>query len=56
MKLTGLHWAVKRQNSKIVKLLLKYGSNVDAKDLINRTSLYIAASLNNVKILSILLL
>lgn len=47
--MTGLHWAAKRGSVNIVKLLISYNSDVDAKDLVDRTALYIAADYTNGK-------
>lgn len=40
--MTGLHWAAKRDHPKIVQVLIDYGADVDARDIIGRTPLYFA--------------
>lgn len=50
---TGLHWAVKRGNLEMMKLLLDKKSNPDSQDQAKRTPLHFAAkknSLNAVKV------
>ncbi|CAI2360714.1 unnamed protein product [Moneuplotes crassus] len=52
---TGLHWAAKRGYSKIVRLLIKYGANINLKDVSGRTALYIACKYNHHDIVRTLL-
>lgn len=40
--MTGLHWAAKRNLTVISKILIKYGSDIQKKDILNRSSLDIA--------------
>ena len=40
MGLTGLHWAVKRSNLEVVKVLIETGFDVDLYDKLNKTPLY----------------
>lgn len=40
--MTGLHWAAKRGFANLVKILIQYNADVDAKDIVDRTPLYIA--------------
>lgn len=42
LKMTGLHWAAKRNLMKIAKLLLRNNANINARDILNRTCLDIA--------------
>ncbi|CAD8069938.1 unnamed protein product [Paramecium sonneborni] len=40
--MTGLHWAAKRGFPNLVKILIQHNADVDAKDIVYRTPLYIA--------------
>lgn len=40
--MTGLHWAAKRGFPSLVKILIQHNADVDAKDIVYRTPLYIA--------------
>ena len=42
LKMTGLHWAAKRNLIEIAKLLLRYNANPNTRDILNRTCLDIA--------------
>ena len=55
MHQTALHWAAKRDQPEIIKLLLARGAIVDAKDMGNRTPLIIASKCGNVKSVKVLL-
>lgn len=50
---TPLHWASKRGYSRIVLLLIDYGSKLESKDLMGRTPLYLAAEMNNRDIIKV---
>jgi ankyrin repeat protein len=50
-----LHFAAKRDNVDLIKLLIRYKADVNAKDLNGRTPLYHAAMMNNVNAVSVLL-
>ena len=50
-----MHIAAKRNNPELIKLLLKYKADVNAKDMNGRTPLFVAANMNNVNAVSILL-
>ena len=54
-KQTALHWAVLREHSDIVKILIAKKANVNAQDVVGRTPLFHAAKLSNLKILKLLL-
>jgi ankyrin repeat protein len=43
LRKTGLHWAVMRNHKEIVKLLIRGGAHLTARDEIGRTPLYMAA-------------
>lgn len=45
--LTALHWAVKREDLRMVELLLGWGADVNAVDMLNRTALYLAVKRNS---------
>lgn len=51
----GLHWACKRDNFEVLKLLLDAGCFVDSRDFAGRTPLYIAGRYNSMSCASILL-
>ncbi|CAK77137.1 unnamed protein product (macronuclear) [Paramecium tetraurelia] len=60
--MTGLHWAAKRGFPNLVKILIQHNADVDAKDIVYRTPLYIAtdyahgkASAKYIEIIQILL-
>lgn len=40
--MTALHWACKKGYYDLAQLLLKYHSDVDGIDILNRTPLYLA--------------
>ena len=50
-----MHFAAKRNNPDLMKLLIHYKSDVNARDLNGRTPLFYAAMMNNVKAVAILL-
>ena len=37
MFLTALHWAVKRGNEAAARILISFGANFEAKDIVNIT-------------------
>ena len=47
MKKTALHWAIRRNHFEIVKLLLEYGADIDARDSKGQTPLIYAAKLGD---------
>jgi ankyrin repeat protein len=55
MMQTPLHWAAKRDNESLIKLLLKYKADVNARDMNGRSPLFLAAKLNNVNAVRVLL-
>ena len=55
MKLTALHWAAKRDNDKLVEVLIQYGVFIDGKDAVGRTPLFLAARNDNLKSLKVLI-
>lgn len=48
MQQTALHWAAKRNFVSIIKLLVKYGANVNAFDMARRTPLFVAAKCGHI--------
>ena len=54
--LTPQHWACKRNQEDIVKMLLMFNSDVNAKDILGRTPQYFALLHQNQKIVKLLLL
>ncbi len=38
--MTGLHWAARRGHLELVKILIKYNSDINALDISSRTPLY----------------
>lgn len=52
---TALHWAAKRGNHMVCKLLIENGAIVDCKDLGNRTPLIIASKMDHIKCVKVLL-
>ncbi|KAM3145671.1 SMC5-SMC6 complex localization factor protein 1 [Paramecium bursaria] len=53
--LSGLHWAAKRGFVEIAKLLIQFNADVDSKDFVKRTPLYLAVEFNNINIIQLLL-
>ncbi|KAL4477297.1 hypothetical protein ABPG73_003423 [Tetrahymena malaccensis] len=53
--MTALHWACKRGHCQVAGMLIKQGADVDAKDLIGRTPLYFAISIQDAPIVELLL-
>ena len=53
--LTGLHWAVKRDDQRMAELLLTWGVNVNAADMLNRTALYLAVKGSRAKMAAFLI-
>jgi hypothetical protein len=53
--LTGLHWAVKRDDMMMAELLLNLGANVNTADMLNRTALYLAVKRNHTQMVAFLL-
>ena len=49
--LSGLHWAAKRGFIEIAKLLIQFNADVDSKDFVKRTPLYLAVEFNNINII-----
>ena len=49
VKQTCLHWAAKRNKPEIIKVLLHFGAYIDAKDSGNRTPLYLASKMGNIR-------
>ena len=45
--MTGLHWAVARDNKSLAELLLSYHSDATQSDILGRTALYYAVKSNN---------
>jgi ankyrin repeat protein len=52
--LTALHWAVKRDDSKMLDLLVRWGADVNQTDMLNRTPLYLAMKQGSVKLVTAL--
>jgi ankyrin repeat protein len=52
---TALHWAVYENKMEAVKILIKYGANVEARTDKNRTPLHIASILGQISICQVLL-
>lgn len=50
-----MHWAVKRNNLQIIMVLIEKWANVNAKDLNLNTPLHIAAHMNHLKTVQLLL-
>ena len=44
---TALHWAAKRNKPDLIKMLLKFGSRIDQRDLGGRTALFLASKHGN---------
>ena len=53
--LTALHWVAKRGFFGMVRLLIKNGADSDAKDIIGRSPLYLAASFHHTKIVQVVI-
>ncbi|KAL4493423.1 hypothetical protein ABPG72_007431 [Tetrahymena utriculariae] len=53
--MTALHWACKRGHCQVAGMLIQQGADVDAKDLIGRTPLYFAISIQDAPIVELLL-
>eukprot|EP00825_Cyclidium_porcatum_P051540 TRINITY_DN9516_c0_g1_i2.p1 TRINITY_DN9516_c0_g1~~TRINITY_DN9516_c0_g1_i2.p1 ORF type:complete len:377 (+),score=58.27 TRINITY_DN9516_c0_g1_i2:753-1883(+) len=53
--MTSLHWASKRGHANIVQLLMEYGADVDATDIIGRSPLYFAIQSQQIEIVHLLL-
>ncbi|EAS03144.2 ankyrin domain protein (macronuclear) [Tetrahymena thermophila SB210] len=53
--MTALHWACKRGHCQVARMLIQQGADVDAKDLIGRTPLYFAISIQDAPIVELLL-
>lgn len=53
--LTPLHWAAKRGFFSMARLLISYGADTNAKDIIGRTPLYLAVSFEYPNIVKLLL-
>ena len=52
---TALHWAAKRNYPDVIKLLVSYGSFIDAKTLGDRTPLFLASKWGNIRAVKALL-
>ncbi|KAG2824994.1 hypothetical protein PC116_g13467 [Phytophthora cactorum] len=52
---TPLHWAAMRGHARIIRLLVRYGANVDARDVFGRTPLAWACVLNRTRAVEALL-
>lgn len=52
MGLTGLHWAVKREDLKVLEYLIRWGADVNQTDMLNRTPLYLAMKQGNLKLVT----
>ena len=52
---TGLHWAAKRGHSKIVLLLIKSKANINYKDVLGRTPLWVACKYDRISCVKVLL-
>ena len=52
--LTALHWSVKREDSKMLDLLVRWGADVNQTDMLNRTPLYLAMKQGSVKLVTAL--
>ncbi|OWZ14802.1 Transmembrane protein [Phytophthora megakarya] len=52
---TPLHWAAMRGHARIIRLLVQYGANVDARDVFGRTPLAWACVLNRTRAVEALL-
>ncbi|KAE9052614.1 hypothetical protein PR001_g358 [Phytophthora rubi] len=52
---TPLHWAAMRGHARIIRLLVRYGANVDARDIFGRTPLAWACVLNRTRAVEALL-
>jgi ankyrin repeat protein len=50
-----LHWAARRNNIPLLKLLIHYKADVNARDMNGRSPLYVAARMNNVEAVKLLL-
>ena len=46
---TALHWAAKRNQPEMIELLIGYGCHINAKDIGNRTALFIASKNGYIK-------
>ena len=53
--LTALHWAVRRDDTAMVELLLHWGADPNATDMLKRTPLYLAVKRNSLKSVSLLM-
>lgn len=51
--LTALHWVAKRGFFGMVRLLIKNGADSDAKDIIGRSPLFLAASFQHTEIVQV---
>jgi ankyrin repeat protein len=52
---TPLHWAAMRGHARIIRLLVRYGANVDARDVFGRTPMAWACVLNRTRAVETLL-
>jgi ankyrin repeat protein len=50
-----LHWAIKKDHTKIASYLIQKGSDIDAVDILGRTPLSFAIENNNIKLVRTLL-
>ena len=50
--LTGLHWAVKREDLKMLDWLVRWGAGVNQTDMLNRTPLYLAMKQGSLKLVT----
>ena len=48
--MTALHWAAKRGFPEIVRVLINYHSDVNARDIIGRTPLYYSVESQNIEV------
>jgi ankyrin repeat protein len=56
MNETVLHWAARRNNPKLLKVLFEYKADVNARDMNGRSPLFVASKMNNVEAVKLLLI
>lgn len=47
--MTALHWIAKRNYTELIRPLISYGAQINAKDVLGRTPIYIAAKFNHLE-------
>ena len=52
--MTALHYACKRENSELIKLLIEYNADLEAKDSVGRTPLFYSLLTENMDIIKVI--